>query len=722
MAFKKTSDGRVFFQNLDDEAPAPEAAKPRRSRQTPRPANTEPVNRAAAKSNPPLTRTSTAAVQKTPEQGQTQFQILTLLKSLNVRLQKTQAERDDMRKQLSRYERTLASLEGQALKSQRSYENLTKKVESGEAQSSTKAEKIALDAASNLESAQDTIAELEARIESYDAALKEQEEARLKIESDLAARQVELDDLQKEQQRKLADYALSTKNLTKRLNKAEEIGNAFDERLNQAAERFDAMDSRMEKTLEERSRMLAKIERIEDAVMQTRDAISAQAPHLLENPYAQPLQDSPKNDEEAGEAAARKILAFQAQNNFDANNTAQKPWAWKAVGASVLVIAALAGMWVASQPQAPLVFDRLSSPAATSPAVETSQTPAQQNEPQILADAAQINALAPEAGVPVEDIAAMEAYREQSEAAASAAANEQAVVASPDLDTTIKAVPLEATNNDIGAIDITDEKALIEALDANPQAVAEKMNAIEPSVAVATTSVAAAVDPASIEYPGAAFDNLASRYTKVDSDLPQSLREIESKAFEGVADAQHDLAAIYTAGHAGIEPDYKRAAYWFDQSARQGVPNAAYNLGVLYHQGLGIDQNLETALTWYKAAAAMQHPEAGYNLGIAHIEGIGVDYNAENAASYFEMAANAGVTEAAYNLGLIYENGLLGEPQPDEALMWYKIAADANNLEAGAALEQLSKTLDIPLKEVNRIAGSMIAGREKALGLNAKKN
>jgi TPR repeat protein/CII-binding regulator of phage lambda lysogenization HflD len=718
MAFKKTNDGRVFFQNLDDEDKAPVAAPASelRRRQTQRPANTEPVNRSAAKARPPLTRSPQTppakAAPKAPEQGQTQFQILTLLKSLNVRLQKTQAERDDMRKQLNRYERMLAALEGRAVKSQQSYETLSQKMQTGQVELSSKAEKIASSAASSVKGAQDTIAELEARIENADIALKEQEEARLKIESDLAARQVELDDLQKEQHRKIADYALSTKNLTKRLNKAEEAGENFNERLNEAASRFDAMDHRLEKTLEERSRMLAKIERIEDAVMQTRDAISAQAPHLLENPNAAPL-----NDEDAGEAAARKILAFQAQNNFNE----KKPWAWKAVGVSVLVIAALSGMWVASQPQAPLVLDKISlskpAPATTqNKVVEDAQNNVQGKTQDAELDVAQVNnTIAPAAGQ--SDVAVLNPYREQSPVAQISPVQDIVPDAAP-----VRNSQVSEVENDIGAIQITDEGALIKALDTNPQAVAEKMNAIEPSVAVATGAIVDAIDPADIQYPESAFGRQAAKYAKKDNDLPESVRVIEDKAMQGVADAQHDLAAIYTAGHAGIDPDYKRAAYWFDQSARQGVPNAAYNLGVLYHQGLGVTQNLETALGWYEAATIMNHPEAAYNLGIAHIEGIGVDYNAERAAQNFETAANAGVTEAAYNLGLIYENGLLGQSQPDEALMWYKIASDANNPEAGAALEQLAKTLDIPLKEVNRLADSMIAGREKVLGLGAKKN
>src|SRR5690606_14815315 len=90
---------------------------------------------------------------------------------------------------------------------------------------------------------------------------------------------------------------------------------------------------------------------------------------------------------------------------------------------------------------------------------------------------------------------------------------------------------------------------------------------------------------------------------KPDSALPAQAREIERQAYDGVPEAQHDLAAIYTAGQGGVKQDYKRAAFWFRQSADQGIANARYNLGVLYHQGLGVKADLAEAIKWYQAAA-----------------------------------------------------------------------------------------------------------------------
>ncbi len=174
-----------------------------------------------------------------------------------------------------------------------------------------------------------------------------------------------------------------------------------------------------------------------------------------------------------------------------------------------------------------------------------------------------------------------------------------------------------------------------------------------------------------------------------DELLKPLVKQIEEKAFEGIGEAQHDLAAIYTAGHAGTIQNFEKAAFWFREASVRGVSNARYNLGVLYHQGLGVDADLTTAINWYRAAAVLNHPEAQYNLGIAHIEGIGAKYNPKLATYYFTSAAMQGIVEAAYNLGLIYENGLLGEEEPEHALFWYHLAAKKGSSEALSAKEQL---------------------------------
>jgi len=173
-----------------------------------------------------------------------------------------------------------------------------------------------------------------------------------------------------------------------------------------------------------------------------------------------------------------------------------------------------------------------------------------------------------------------------------------------------------------------------------------------------------------------------------DTTLPKKLATLQKRAYQGIPEAQHDLATIYAAGTA-VPQDYHRAAFWFTKAADGGVANANYNMGVIYHQGLGVPVDMGKALEWYAKAAELGHPEAMYNLGIAYIEGIGTKTDIDKGVSYFKRAAKAGVTQAAYNLGVLYESNFIGKIDTQKAIVWYKVAAKAGHTGARDALARL---------------------------------
>jgi len=59
-----------------------------------------------------------------------------------------------------------------------------------------------------------------------------------------------------------------------------------------------------------------------------------------------------------------------------------------------------------------------------------------------------------------------------------------------------------------------------------------------------------------------------------DSRLPPPLQALEARAFEGYAEAQHDLAAAYADGRLAKQ-DYARARAWFTRAAAGGVAKTA---------------------------------------------------------------------------------------------------------------------------------------------------
>lgn len=176
-----------------------------------------------------------------------------------------------------------------------------------------------------------------------------------------------------------------------------------------------------------------------------------------------------------------------------------------------------------------------------------------------------------------------------------------------------------------------------------------------------------------------------------DRYLPSIYADLENRAYDGIGEAQHDLAALYAAG-GRVRPDYPRAVYWFRRAADTGIANASYNLGVMAQQGLGMAKDMQEAFAFYSRAARLGHPEAMYNLGLAYIEGRGTEKDNLRGVSYFKKAANAGLTQAAYNLGVIYEGGTVaGRRDLSAALEWYHVAAVEGHRDAEAAIRRVEK-------------------------------
>lgn len=629
MGFKRTSEGRVFFEGSGPASANDSDTPPR------------PVGQAVSQS-----------------------EIVLLLKSLNERLKATQAERSAMRRELETYRSLI--------------DELDQKVDT-EDKRAYRAEQIATETLKELAETRKLLLQIEEKAHKADKGVN--------------ALQTHLVQSQQTQD-----------SLAERVRSAEKNQNELTIKLEDTASQQARLVRKIDKTIEERARFMRKIERIEEAVLQTRDALSARAMVLL--------TDQGKG-EEVPLGEERHLAAPQQTNEQAASQTEQSfdlPW-WKknvkvnAAGAFVALVAVILSGWFISEVQRPLFTGAQSSGLTETYAFEPDQAQLADAEP----EAAQSEEWTVQADTSV--------FSNES----------QADVPVSDVVSSGVPIQMDEATDDIGALDINSEADILAALEADADALAARLNEIEPG-----SDVPEELEVASISPEEAAEENVVPEesvaqpeplkakpapvlksthtpkaFNKPDSRLPDVVREIERDALNGVPEAQHDLAAVYTAGHGGVKQSYDRALYWFRQAADQGVANAQYNLGVLYHQGLGTEADVQEAVYWYSRAADGGHPEAQYNLGIAYIEGIGVPYDPVRASEYFEKAADQGIMEAAYNLGLINENGLLGQAKPDVALMWYKVAADQGSAEAKEALNQLAKTLNIKVEDINRLADSV---------------
>ena len=580
------------------------------------------------------------------------MEIIRTLAQISDKLKRSEAERYELLAELREYRKSLHELEDKAEKSEKAY-----------------------------------------------LALENQIRNRDTIENEISQRQARFERALKETENKLVQAAAGQSLLDQRLKESEDFRAGVNLRIDEAVTQQARLDRQLEKIGQDKSRMLRKVERMEEILTETQDTLKARALVLL--------------TDQSNAGNLPQIPAYM-EGGADAGG-ADAPW-WRksvrmqSVGMASMIVAALLFGWTINQIQQPDVpkIAVLENGGLARLNMKENKWEAVSTDSVVKPDASAEATLIPADGETVEQM------------------NESASPQTPAAQ---------------DAINASDEQ-LMKALEENPEGLAAQLNEIAPGVqkeldmdqpvetaeparaktAAATTTASGAYDPlksvsatafaqdpqvANIVAKEKAKGTLMSRIY-ADNTLPATMKELEGQAFSNIPEAQHDLAAIYTAGRGGVTQNFEKAAVWFREAADQKIPNAAYNLGVLYHQGLGVEKDIDRALYWYREAAKLGHPEAQYNLGIAYIEGIGTEYNAPVAAAFFESAANQGVVEAAYNLGLIYENGLIGGgAKPEDALLWYKIAADGGSTDANAALTQLSSSLNIKAGDVDKLVSRM---------------
>lgn len=156
-------------------------------------------------------------------------------------------------------------------------------------------------------------------------------------------------------------------------------------------------------------------------------------------------------------------------------------------------------------------------------------------------------------------------------------------------------------------------------------------------------------------------------------DYEAALRSWRPLAEQGDAEAQTSIGVMYENG-IGVQQDYQQAVFWYRQAADQGYAVAQYNLGVVYGDGSGVQQDYQQAASWYRKAAEQGYAGAQHNLGIMYAKGHGVPQDYAAALSLWTPLAAQGNARAQFFLGYMYETGR-GVPQDyKEAVRLYGLA------------------------------------------------
>jgi uncharacterized protein len=170
-------------------------------------------------------------------------------------------------------------------------------------------------------------------------------------------------------------------------------------------------------------------------------------------------------------------------------------------------------------------------------------------------------------------------------------------------------------------------------------------------------------------------------------------KTFERLAREGVPAAQYNLGVMNLRGevpHAST----RSALRWMTQAAENGFVTAMVDLGRLYEtRGIVGEQNLPESNRWYLRAAEAGSTDAQTAIGTAYYLGRGVPKDLSQAAHWFRESAKGGDVGTQYLLASMYEAGD-GVPQDLRlARYWYGIAAKNGDIAAPAKVKQIDAQL-----------------------------
>lgn len=142
--------------------------------------------------------------------------------------------------------------------------------------------------------------------------------------------------------------------------------------------------------------------------------------------------------------------------------------------------------------------------------------------------------------------------------------------------------------------------------------------------------------------------------------------ECFQKAAElGVSHAMNYLGIIYKNGDL-VSQNYRLAVDWFYKAIQADPQNAhaAFNLGRMYYDGMGVEKDMDKAYKFCKAAVdlGLGNTHSAYSMSCYMTGCILIEHycNYKEAYPYFVDAAKYGdIPEAWYNLGWLSENGFV---------------------------------------------------------------
>ncbi len=177
--------------------------------------------------------------------------------------------------------------------------------------------------------------------------------------------------------------------------------------------------------------------------------------------------------------------------------------------------------------------------------------------------------------------------------------------------------------------------------------------------------------------------------------LDRLKRMLTEKADTGDANAQRALGRLYQSGavapDGSAQHDYAGAAYWYHQASDHGNAQAAYELAILYRNGLGVPADASQSFQLLQKAAEANYVPAMSLLSDTYASQK-TPVSGQRATYWAMKAAEAGDAQGWLVLGFEYDTGKLGGDPPywhQKAMESYRKAAGGGNCLAMMAIGDL---------------------------------
>ena len=177
----------------------------------------------------------------------------------------------------------------------------------------------------------------------------------------------------------------------------------------------------------------------------------------------------------------------------------------------------------------------------------------------------------------------------------------------------------------------------------------------------------------------------------------KDVKELMIKAKQGDPEAQFELAYCYSQGDGVEKNDEEAIRLWRDladivdpynddreytdeeyeafDKASYYLGDAQYELGYHYYNGVGVEQSYEEAVKWFALGAGNDSVHAMNDLAKCYYYGHGIKQDYKEAFKRFQAAAEQGHPESQYYLGLHFSEGKAVKVDAKIAANWFSLAA-----------------------------------------------